>query len=464
MRKVLAVLLVIWMASLPAVAARADGTDDHTLVVAALSAATAHPKLEYAFFSRYPDGKIIYISYGNLMYNSVQILAGLSPDIIHLDCGQIPRYANADVIENLYENVFPDGYPEALAPQARHLMEYNNRMVGMAEHWNTYWWSIHLRYAEKLGYEIPEDGWTEQDLLDLYFNDYTGDTDGDGELDVWFAPTAFYLDSEGLPVTRKAVYIGAYDAILAHATDLEYLLSEDFLAELEFTRLLATSDKLPTYVDENGNYYPDNDYDAQLFNDRGYGYSGPYSGSATENKRSSSLRARISAPAFLNGEPNNYVSAGYYCLMRMAPHHELATEVMRMMGSEEYQALYNGLGYGGGNCFGAQEPVRELAYSGATNDWQHITYSDEYHTDMRVVDASVLGKCHVKELASYPDVYQAQLELMAGLGNPFYDSLSLVEVCETIFWPAFQQYCDENLTAEQVAHLLYQRLRIAMYE
>ena len=101
---------------------------------------------------------------------------------------------------------------------------------------------------------------------------------------------------------------------------------------------------------------------------------------------------------------------------------------------------------------------------GGVNDWEHVAYSAEYHARVRIVDASALEKYRLTELTPEPEAYQAQLEMLAGVGNPFYDAFSLVEICETVFWPAFKEYCEDNMTAEEVARLLYQRLRIAMYE
>lgn len=460
MRKFFAVLLAVVMAAFHLPAAFADEADEHTLIVATLGGTLSDPRLEYTFFNRYPDGQIVYMAYGSKEMGSLQLMAGLSPDIILFYVGEVLRYAKADIIEDLYEQVFPDGYPETMAPQARHLMELDGKMIGMAEHWMSWSWSINKRYAEKLGYEIPEDGWTEQDLIDRYFTGYTGDTDGDGEQDVWFASTGFLRDAEDVPVIRKAVYIGAYEAILAHANDLDYLLSEDFLAELELTKLLTNSDKLPTLMDENGHFIPGMDTERNLFSDHGGGFTGPYrAGSSAYGSQ-----VKIPRPAFLNGDANQYIQANYFCLMRAAPHHDLAVEVMRMMASEEYQLLYDGSNYSGGKCFGAREPTAQIIGPSIENNWQSMAYSEEYHADVRIVDASVLEKYRLAELPPSPETYQAQLEVMAELGNPFYDSLSVVEICETVFWPAFKEYCEDNLTAEEVARLLYQRLRIAMYE
>lgn len=458
MRKYLSIILLILF--LPSVGVADVSSEEHTLVIATLAGSLSDPRLEYAFFNRYPDGQIVYLTYGNLEFSSVQLMAGLSPDIILFQGEQIPRYAKVDIIENLYEQVFPDGYPETLAPQARHLMELDGKMIGIAEHWISWGWSIDKRYAEMLGYVIPEDGWTEQNLLDRYFADYTGDTDGDGVQDVWFAGTASLNDDEGTPIIRKTVYIGAYDAILTHANDLDYFLTEDFLAELELTKLLTNSEKLPTFFDENGRFIKGMNVERNLFNVREGGYTGPYRASAF----SSGLTVKIPRPSFLNGEPNNYVNAGYYCLMRAAPHHDLAVEVMRMMASEEYQSLFDGLAYSGGTCFGAKEPSREITFRGEVNDWQSVAYSEKYHADVRIVNASALERYQLTELTPEPEAYQAQLEVLAGLGNPFYDSFTVVEICETVFWPAFREYCEGNMTAEEVARLLYQRLRIAMYE
>ena len=459
MRKMFALLIALMMLPIPSLAENSS-EEDHTLIIATLGGTMSDPRLEYTFFNRYPDGQIVYMAFGSKEISSIQLLAGLSPDIILFYAGEVPRYAKADVIEDLYEQVFPDGYPETLAPQARHLMELDGKMIGMAEHWMSWCWSINKRYAEKLGYEIPEDGWTEQDLIDTYFTDYTGDTDGDGEQDVWFAGTGAHTDAENVPIIRKAVYIGAYEAILAHANDLDYLLSEDFLAELELTKLLTNSDKLPTFMDENGDFIRGMDTERNLFSDHGGGFTGPYrAGSSTYGSQ-----VKIPRPAFLNGDANQYIQANYFCLMRAAPHHDLAVEVMRMMASEEYQSLYDGSNYSGGKCFGSREPTMQLIGPGVANNWQSMAYSEEYHANVRIVDASVLEKYRLTELTPEPETYQAQLEVLAGLGDPFYDSLSLVEVCETVFWPAFKEYCEDNMTAEEVAHLLYQRLRIAMYE
>lgn len=458
LKKYLSILLLILF--LPSIGVADTSSDEHTLVIATLSASLSDPRLEYAFFNRYPDGQIVYIAYGSVEFSSVQLMAGLSPDIILFPSEWVTRYAKVDIFEDLYEQVFPDGYPETLAPQARLLMELDGRMIGMAEHWMSWSWSIHKRYAEKLGYEIPEDGWTEQDLIDIYFNGYTGDTDGDGVQDVWFAATGAQSDAEGVPIIRKAVYIGAYDAILNHANNLDYFLSEDFLAELELTKLLTNSEKLPTFVDESGMFIPGMDVERNLFNDAGGGYTGPYHNSGALY----GTWVKIPRPAFLSGEQNNYIGASYYCLMRAAPHHDLAVEVIRMMASEEYQSLYDGYGYSGGKCFGAKEPVQEITFRGAADDWQSVTYSEKYHADVRIVNASALERYQLTELTPEPEAYQAQLEVLAGLGNPFYDSFTVVEICETVFWPAFKEYCEDNMTAEEVARLLYQRLRIAMYE
>ena len=458
MRKAFAILLVILLVSFHLPAALADGAEEHTLIVATQGASTSDPRLEYSFFSRYPDGKIVYMDYGDNRSNSIQLLAGLSPDIVLFPAEWVLRYAKVDILEDLYEQVFPDGYPDTLAPQARHLMELDGKMIGVAEHWMTSNWSINKRYAEKLGYEIPGDGWTERELMDKYFDGYTGDTNGDGEQDVWFVRTGMVLDAEGVPVVKKVVYVGAYDAILNHANDLDYLLSEDFLAELELTKRLTNSEKIPTFIDDDGRFIPGMDVERELFTDYG-GYGGPYRASG-----SSGVRVKIPCPAFLNGEPNCYVYAGYYCLMRAAPHHDLAVEVMRMMASEAYQSIFDGRDYGAGKCFGAKEPVMGITTLGAVNDWEHVAYSAEYHARVRIVDATALEKYRLTELTPKPEAYQAQLEMLAGVGNPFYDAFSLVEICEIVFWPAFKEYCEDNMTAEEVARLLYQRLRIAMYE
>lgn len=461
MKRLLALIVALMM--LPCASLAENVTEeeaDHTLIVATLGASVSDPRLEYAYFSRYPDGQIVYMAYGGLEISSVQLMAGMSPDLILFYCGHVPRYIKADIIEDLYEQVFPDGYPETLAPQARHLMELDGKMVGMAEHWMSQTWSVNKRYAEKLGYDIPDDGWTEQDLIDKYFSGYTGDTDGDGEQDVWFATTGGVLDAENVPIMRKLVYIGAYEAILTHANDIDYLLSEDFLKELELSKLLTNSEKLPLFYDENGYPMPGIDHEKCLFYEIGGGFTGPYrAGSPTYGSR-----IKVPRPAFLNGESNDYISANYYCLMRSAPHHDLAVEVMRMMASEEYQSIYDGSNYSGGKCFGAKEPTTQITGSDDANNWQKVAYSETYHADVRIVDASALGKYRLTELTPEPEAYEAQLEVLAGLVCPFYDSFSVVEVCETIFWPAFKEYCEDNITAEEVAQLLYQRLRIAMYE
>lgn len=460
MRKFFAVLLVILLASFHLPAAFADEANEHTLIVATLGASVSDPRLEYAFFNRYPDGQIVYMDYSDIQFSSVQLMAGLTPDIILFPAEWVTRYAKVDILEDLYEQVFPDGYPETLAPQARHLMELDGKMIGMAEHWMTSNWSIDKRYAEKLGYEIPGDGWTEQDLIDKYFTGYTGDTDGDGEQDVWFATTGGVLDAENVPIMRKLVYIGAYEAILTHANNIDYLLSEDFLMELELSKLLTNSEKLPLFYDENGYPMPGIDHEKCLFDEIGGGFTGPYrAGSPTYGSR-----IKVPRPAFLNGESNDYISANYYCLMRAAPHHDLAVEVMRMMASEEYQSIYDGRNYSAGKCFGAKEPVMGITATSAADDWRNVAYSEEYHADVRIVDASALGNYRLTELTPEPEAYEAQLEVLAGLICPFYDSFSVVEVCETIFWPAFKEYCEDNMTAEEVTRLLHQRLRIAMYE
>ena len=462
MRKFFAMLLVILLVSCHlSVPVRAE--EDHTLVVAVFNPMDSDPRLEYAFLNRWPDGRIVYVTYDSYDDSSLQMLTGQFPDLILLDAGTLPRYDRVGLIEDLYEQVFPDGYPETLAPQARQLMERDGRMVSISKSCAFYCWRMNQSVARKLGLDIPTEGWTELDFLERYLEGYTGDTNGDGVLDVWLMDSAIAGGGRGSEnyILHKSVPMGMEDALIKHMEDPDYFLTDDFLAELEVGKRVYQSDAILTHVDENFKDLPTDGVPPRFLFDTIGATPGPY----RQAQAPAFLAAQIPTPAFCSGEPNQKVVMEYYALMRGAPHHDLAMEVMRMMASEEYQAVYETPDdTNRQHAFGAKEPTLQMKISGSVYRRDAVFYSEEYHADVRVVDADSRLEVTLSELPPSPETWQAHLDALEKIDCPFYDNYLRLEITSNVFRPALREYFADNMTAEEVARLLYQRVRIAVYE
>ena len=455
MRKFFAMLLVILLMSCQLPAVCHAQAQDHTLVIATPYPYVANPRLEYTFLNRYPDGKIVYLEFQNYQKDAVRLLADQMPDLIEVYNWQITRYTNLDMVESLYEQTFPSGYPSALAPQARHLVEIDGAMIGVPKQITVARWKIDRRSARKLNFAIPENGWTIDDLLS-YFDVFNPDTDGDGFQDISFIETTMTSDYDRNLILNK--YAGSLldQAIRTHLNDIEYFLSDDFIVQLELCKLLTTSDKVKTFWDEQGRLIDSSDTTPDLF---GIVASdvGPY--------RTSDYSDLIAMPVAHEGETSNPANIIYYSLMRGAPHHDFATECLQMMSSEEYLAIYDGSEFGGGSqCFGMNEPSLQITMDGGIYRHGEMFYSDEYHANVRIVDASMLKVYHVNELSPLPERYQKHLTFMEQANVTFYDMTVLNDINSYDFWPALKEYFADNMTAEEVAQLLYQRVRIAVYE
>lgn len=460
MRNFFAVLLVILFTSFHLPAAWAAEEADHTLVIATSSPFEANPRLEYAFLNRYPDGRIVYLEYRNDDDGPTRLMAGQIPDLIELAAFEMTRYTNLNLIENLYEQVFPGGYPRALAQQARHLMELEGAMIGVPRDMTVSRWSIYQRYAKQQGFDIPADGWTIDDFM-AYYDAFTPDTDGNGIPDVYFIMPTMTTDADWNPIITKYVGELLEHALINHLDDVDYFLTEDFIRQLEISKLLSTSDKVETLRDERGELIDPNGHTPTLFDYFGND-PGPYRAAARSSFASS---VTIAMPVAREGEQSNPASVSYYCLMRGAPHHELAVECMRMMAEEDYQALYDASGAGDrARWFGAEEPSLQLTMTGGIYRRDEVFYSEEYHANVRIVDASMLDAYHVSELTPQSEQYQEQLDFMDQASVIFYDHRAVIEIKRVVFWPALKEYYAGNMTAEEVVRLLYQRLRIALYE
>ena len=463
MRKFFAVLLVILLAScqLPA-PARAEG-EEHTLVIAVSNPVLSDPRLEYAFLNRWPDGKIVYVEYDRYEDSSLQMLSGQFPDLILLDEGSLPRYDRVGLIEDLYERVFPDGYPETLAPQARQLMERDGRMVGISKGYALYCWEMSTSAARQLGLDMPAEDWTELDFVEQYLEGYTGDTNGDGVLDIWLMDSMIGGGGPGREnyILHKWVPMGMENALIKHMDDPDYFLTDGFLAELEVGKRVYQSDAILTHVDEHMNDLPTDGLPRRFLFETVTSTTGPY----RKENASAFLSAQIPTPAFCSGELNQNVIVNVYALMRGAPHRELAMEVMRMMASEEYQAIYEAPGdTRRQHAFGAKEPTLQMKISGSVDRRDAVFYSEEYHADVRVVDAASQLEITLSDLPPSPETWQMHLDALAQLGDPYYDNYLRLEIVSNVFRPALREYFADNMTKEEVARLLYQRLRIAVYE
>ena len=460
MRKFFAILFAMLLTSCPLPAARATEGAGHTLVIATPYPYMAHPQLEYTFLNRYPDGQIVYLEFSNYQDNALQLLSGQMPDLIELSNSQMTRYTNLDLIEDLYERVFPDGFPQTLAPQAQHLMELEGAMIGVPNGISVARWSLNQRYAKQQGFDIPADDWTITDFM-ACFDAFDPDMDGNGIQDIYFMYPSMAMDADMNPVLTKYVGDLLDRDVVNHLYDIDYFLTDDFLKQLEISKLLSSSDKVRTVWDERGEIINPTDSTPVLFESVGTD-TGPY---RTAGSSSFSLTASVAMPATCEGERNNPASVGYYSLLRSAPHHDLAVECMQLMASEEYQAIYDGSDYGGGqHCFSAQEPSLQITIDGGFYRRDEMVYSEEYHANVRIVDAGMLDAYHITALDSSPEQYQEQLTFMEQANVVFYNSMALIEINRAVFWPALREYFAGNMTAEEVARLLYQRLRIAMYE
>lgn len=455
MRKLLAMLLAILLTALyPSVYCHADESD-HTLVIATPYPYMANPRLEYTFLNRYPDGRIVYLEFHNYQEDALRLLTNQMPDLIEIYNWQMTRYTNLDMIENLYEQTFPNGYPSALASQTRHLLELDGTMIGAPKQITVERWSIDRRNARKQNFPIPENGWTIDDLLS-YFDAFNSDTDGDGFQDISFIETTMTSDDDRNPILTK--YAGSLlnQAVTTHLNDIDYYLTDDFVMQLELCKLLSTSDKNKTFWDEKGRLIDSLDTTPDLFGINSVD-AGPY--------RKSDYSDLIAMPVAHEGETSNPANIIFYSLMRGASHHDLAMECLQMMTSEEYQAIYDGGTFGGGSqCFGTNEPSLEISMNGGIYRHGEVFYSEEYHANVRIVDASMLEAYRVSELSPLPERYQKHLNFLEQANVVFYDMTALTDINTHVFWPALKEFFADNMTAEEVARLLYQRLRIAMYE
>lgn len=461
MRKFFAVLLAMLLTScLMSVPARAE--EDHTLVIAVYNPGISDPRLEYAFLNRWPDGKIVYVEYSSYNDSSLQMLTGQFPDLILLDEGSLPRYDRVGLIEDLYEQVFPDGYPETLAEQARRLMERDGRMVRISASCAYQCWEINPSAARGLGLDIPAEGWTEQDFITQYLDGFTGDTNGDGVLDVWLMDSRSAVgEEEGSYIINKWVPMGMEDAVIRHMEDPDYFLTDDFIAELEVGKRVYLSDAILTHMDEDFRILSTDGQPRRFLFDDLSTSPGPY----RQEKASAFLAAQIPTPAFCSGEPNQRATVYSYALMRGAPHHDLAVEVMRMMASEEYQSIYDTTyPLRGIRSFGAKEPTLQLVLKGTIYQSDEVFYSEEYHANVRVVDASSQLSVTFSELTPSPETWQAHLDMLDQLSSPFFDNHLFLAISCNVFRPALREYFADNMTAEEVGRLLYQRVRIAVYE
>lgn len=460
MRKFFAILFVILFTSFHLPAACVAEATDHTLVIATPYPYMVHPQLEYTFLNRYPDGQIVYLECSNDQDHALQLLSGQMPDLIELSNAQMTRYTNLNLIEDLYEHVFPDGFPQTLAPQAQRLMELEGAMIGVTNKISVARWSMNQRYAKQQGFDLPADDWTIADFTTI-FDAFNPDMDGNGIQDIYFMYPSMAMDADMNPILTKYVGDLLDRDIVNHLYDIDYFLTDDFLKQLEISKLLSSSDKVRTAWDERGEIINATDSTPVLFESIGTD-TGPYRASGSS---SFSLTVSVAMPATCEGERNNPASVGYYSLLRSAPHHDLAVACMRLMTSEAYQAIYDGSDYGGGqHCFSAQEPSLQIAIDGGIFRRDEMVYSEAYHANVRIVDASMLDAYHITALEPSPEQYQEQLAFMDQANVVFYDSMAVVEINRVVFWPALKEYFADNMTAEEVARLLYQRLRIAMYE
>lgn len=459
MRKFFAVLFVILFTSFHLPVACIAEAVDHTLIIATYYPYMAHPRLEYTFLNRYPDGQIVYLEFSN-DDGATKLLTGQMPDLIELSNHKITRYTNLDLIEDLYQEIFSGGYPDALAPQARHLTELEGAMIGVPKEMSVKRWCIYQRYARQQGFDIPVDGWTADDFM-AYYDAFTPDTDGNGVPDVYFITPTMTTDADGNPIITKYVGDLLEEELINHLYDVDHFLTDDFIRQLEICKRLSTGDKVETVWNERGEIINPKGHTPTLFDYIGNDY-GPYRAAARSSFAST---VTIAMPVAHEGDPINPGSIDYYCLMRGAPHRDLAVDVMRMMASEEYQAIYDGTDDGGGqHCFSAQEPSCQITIEGGIFRRDEMVYSEEYHANVRIVDASMLDMYHITGLEPSPEQYQEQLDFLDHTNVIFYDHMAVIEIKRVVFWPALKEYFADNMTAEEVARLLYQRLRIAMYE
>ena len=460
MRKFFAILFAMLLTSCHLPAARAAEGTDHTLVIATSYPYMANPRLEYTFLNRYPDGRIVYMEFSNYDDGAVKLLTGQMPDLIQLHNHEITRYTNLELIENLYDEVFSSGYPDTLAPQARHLTELEGTMIGVPKEMGVKRWCVYQRYAKQQGLAIPADGWTADDFM-AYYDAFTPDTDGDGVPDVYFMTPTMVTDANWNPIITKYVGDLLEEELINHLYDVEYFLTDDFLRQLDICKQLSTGNKVETIWDERGEIINPKGHTPTLFDYLGNDY-GPYRAAARSSFASA---VTIAMPVAREGDPTNPASVGYYCLMRGAPHRDLAVECLRMMASEAYQAIYDGEDYGAGqHCFSAREPSCQIAIEGGIFRRDEMVYSEEYHANVRIVDGGMLDRYHVTALEPSPEQYREQLDFMDRANDIFYDHMAVIEIKRLVFWPALREYFADNMTAEEVARLLYQRLRIAMYE
>ncbi|MCH5286134.1 MAG: hypothetical protein J1E43_01825 [Christensenellaceae bacterium] len=456
MRRLLTVLLVIALTSsyLPAVRAAED--TDHTLVIATPNADTANLRLEYTFLNRYPDGKIVYLEFHDYQDNALRLLADQLPDLIELSNGELTRYTNVSLIADLYKEAFPDGYPGALAPQARRFVELDGAMIGVPKSITVRRWKINRSCARKQGFEVPPSDWTIDDFLTQYFEPFNPDADGDGVQDMSFIETVMVGADMWNPIISQYAGDILDEAIIAHLNDVDYFLSDDFLKQMEVCKRISTSDKIQITADDEGRIIASGLL-PQLFSIVAIDV-GPY--------RAVGRTGFVTIPLEHAGDPGNPASVTFYSLTSGAPHHDLAVECLQMMASEAYQAIYDGTSYHGGGeqCFSAQEPSLQITADGGVGRRNDMVYSEEYHANVRIVDASVLDTYHITALTPSPEQYQAQLDFLDQAIATLYDNQTLLEIKGTVFWPALKGYFKDNMTAEEVARLMYQRLRIALYE
>ena len=444
----LAAFVLLFAAAGVSLGESADNSD-HTLIIGVSNPALTDARFEYCFLNQYPDGRIIYLQMNAMSSDNLQMLSGNVPDLMTVTDYSLERYLDLDMFEGLDEHVFPSGYPETLAPQAEHLCMKNGRFAGMLHSCTLLRWKMDPEVARILGFQRPSDTWTWSDFITDYFQPFESRRNDANAPNLRLMQVGAYFDESGNCFLPKIASGWMNEVIHLHMKEPDYFLSDAFVSILETTKLLSNDDAIVSGYNEDGTIM--NELSAVLFEPYG-SYAGAYLSSGDPV-------GQIPPPRTEEEQQMNLcANVGYLCLLRNAPNLAFARECLQMMGTEEYQQYCSGPE----GCAGAKEPRHRVAY--LKDAFAEVQYSDVYHTNIRIVDASSLNQYRITELAPDPEKYAERLNLLATSDTVLYNHQAYMEIKRNVLYPALKEFFRDQITADEVARLLYQRIRQAVME
>ncbi len=449
-KTVAAILLVVWMFSLCSVAVAQE--EDELRIGVFWNEAAQNYTMERLFYKKFPDKKITYVLMP-IDHFLTTILAGEKlVDMVVMPYYMIKQLAHHGAIENLYDIGAFTSYPEGLSPNLKHLLETEGKMYFFPHEIYYEMQKVNAGLLKTFGLEMPQLGYTYQDFYQDYVVGFDGDTNEDGLMET----VVMYTHDE--IIDRNKVVRGQRmdESNMVHNI-IPYILDdyvhikgtpeqmdrEEMIERIKLTRVIhesgVTAGPYQVLFEDNPEMLPK--YDAVFTETGAYSPYLPFTG-----------EVYVPLPCVSKEEPQIKGTMYGFCVLKQAKNKALATEVVKLLASEECLEGYD-IDFG---IFSKKEPIKKTV----ARDTAIFEYNEQLKYQTLTINPKVnrryISQSHQaspKKFEQLQTAYQNMWVSKQYLPWEYYNSNAL-----------FDRYFNYEITEEEFVDEMMMKLDMMLYE